>query len=100
MVEVNTKLKPEHELAQVWGLDRFADQSILSSTLDALSLTNLDQFQQATQRIWHMQSRTLQHDWRGFLWLDFDLSGLPCGQQGQQATRGYFSDKKTLLAAN
>ncbi len=100
IVEVNTKLKPELELAQVWGLERFADQSTLSRTLDELTLTNLEQLEQATNSIWRSHSRTLQHDWRGFLWLDFDLSGLPCGKQGQQATRGYFSGKKTWLVAN
>ena len=36
--EVNVRLKPEISLAKVWHWDRFADQSGLSRTLDALTL--------------------------------------------------------------
>ncbi len=39
---VNTRLRPEHLLAQVWRNDRFAHQATLSETLDKLSLTNLE----------------------------------------------------------
>ena len=100
LVEVNTKLKPETELVRLRGLERFADQSTLSSTIDALSLMNIEQLVQATGAIWQLRGRTLQHDWRGFLWLDFDLSGLPCGKQGEKAKKGYFSGKKTWLGVN
>ena len=93
--EVNTRLTPDRTLAQVWQLERFADQSTLSRTLDALTRTNIDQLRAAGTTIWHQHSRTMAHDWRGFLWLDFDLSGLPCGKQAEASTKGYFSDKKT-----
>jgi len=98
--EVNTKLKTEIGLAQVCHLDCFSDQSNLSGTLDALTLTNIDQLRTAVTTIWQQDSQTLAHDWRGFLWLDFDLSGLPCGKQAQKGKKGYFSAKKTALVAN
>jgi hypothetical protein len=41
--EVNGRLKPELGLANVWSWDRFADQSSLSRTLDALTLKNIEQ---------------------------------------------------------
>lgn len=91
---VNTRLVPEIAFAQSWGLSRFADQSTLSRTLDELSQTNLRQLQNATQQIWRQRSASTQHDWRGFLWLDFDLSGLPCGPQAEASQKGYFSEKK------
>jgi hypothetical protein len=97
LVEVNSKLKPEQALAQVWGLPRFADQATLASTLDALTQKNSEQIQEAVTKHWQKYGRVTEHDWRGFLWLEFDLSGLPCGKQGQKATRGYFSGKKTSL---
>jgi hypothetical protein len=100
LAEVNPKLKPETVLAQVWQFERFADQSNLSLTLDQLSLTNLTELEQAVGVIWRQSSRTLQHDWRGFLELDLDLSGLPCGKQAEGGEKGYFSGKKTSLAAN
>lgn len=87
---VNQKLKSELPLARVVGWSRCADQSGLSRTLDALTLMNIEQLRQASSAIWHSHSQVRQHDWRGHLWLDFDLSGLPCGQKAQA-----FSGKKT-----
>jgi len=98
--EVNVKLKPERALAQVCGLESFSDQSNLSRTLDGLTLMNLAQLQGAVRHIWQQHSRTLTHDWRGFLWLDYDLSGLPCGKQAEKSQKGFFSGKKTSAAAN
>lgn len=97
---VNTKLRPERKLAQVYRIDRFAHQATLSRTLDGLSLTNLDELEQAVRAISHQCSRTRCHDWRGFLQLDFDLTGLPCGKQAQGSRKGYFCDKKTGLDGN
>lgn len=92
--EVNIRVVPEIAFAQSWGLSRFADQSTLSRTLDELSQTNLSELQRAVQQIWGQRSASTQHDWRGFLWLDFDLSGLPCGPQAEASNKGYFSEKK------
>ncbi|NOZ72342.1 MAG: hypothetical protein GXP38_10610 [Chloroflexi bacterium] len=98
--EVNTRLKPEVHLATVWGWGRFADQSTLSRTLDALTLKQIDPLREATTAIWRTHSRIQSHDWRGYLWLDFDLSGLPCGPRAEASQKGYFSGKKTPLDAN
>jgi hypothetical protein len=98
--EVNVRLKPEIGLARVWHWDRFADQSNLSRTLDALTLKQMDQMREVTTLIWRAHSLTAHHDWRGYLWLDFDLSGLPCGKQAEESQKGYFSGKKTSPGAN
>jgi hypothetical protein len=93
--EVNVKLRPETALAQVCHLERFSDQSNLSRMLDGLTLMNLAQLREGVTTIWHQHSQTVVHDWRGFLWFDFDLSGLPCGKTAEESQRGYFSGKKT-----
>ena len=98
--ESNSKLKSEIGLAQVGQWPRIADQSVLSRTLDALTLMNIGQLRDGTTTIWHHLGQTLRHDWRGFLWLDFDLSGLPCGKQAEESQKGYFSGKKTSLDAS
>ena len=98
--EVNTKLKGDLPLAQAGGWRRFADQSPLSLTLDALTLTNIEQLRKATGQIWRDYRGTAAHDWRGFLWLDYDLSGLPCGKQAESGKKGYFSGKKTSRDGN
>lgn len=92
---VNQKLKPELDLARVCGWSRFADQSGLSRTLDRLTLTNIKQLRHSVTEIWKAHSQIGRHDWRGYLWLDFDLSGLPCGKGAQASQKGYFSGKKT-----
>jgi hypothetical protein len=98
--EVNVKLKPEVGLASIWQWERFADQSCLSEMLDALTLTNIEELRRAETNIWHARSQMVQHDWRGHLYLDFDLSGLPCGQQAEKSQKGYFSGKKTSQVVN
>ncbi len=97
--EVNTQLRGD-PLAWSAGWVRFADQSTLSLALDALTLMNIDQLRAATCQIWQTYGGTMTHDWRGFLWLDYDLSGLLCGQQAEGSKKGYFSGKKTLLDDN
>lgn len=97
---VNTRLRPERKLAQVYRKKGFAHQATLARSLDALSQTNLNQLAQAVGAISAGASRTRTHDWRGYLLLDCDLSGLPCGKQAQGSRKGYFSGKKTPLADN
>ena len=97
---VNTKLRSERVLAQVYRINGFANQSTLSRSLDGLSLAHLSQLQDAVQEIGRRSSRIGSHNWRGFLELDFDLSGLPCGKQAEKSEKGYFSGKKTLLGGN
>lgn len=91
--EVNTKLNGD-ALAQTGGWAQFADQSTLSLALDSLTLMNIEQLRTATRQIWRTYGETTVHDWRGFLWLDYDLSGLPCGRQAEGSAKGYFSEKK------
>ena len=88
--EVNSRLKSEVGLARVWQWDRFADQSTLSRTLDALTLKQTGRLREAVTLIWRTHSMTVGHDWRGYLWLDFDLSGLPCGKQAEESQKLFF----------
>lgn len=97
---VDTILGPERALAQLYRTEQFAHHSTLARSLDRLTLTNLDQLSQAVRQISQHCSRTLRHDWRGFLRLDFDLSGLPAGPQAQKSRKGYFSGKKTPQAVS
>ena len=96
LVEVNTKLRPETALVQAWRWPRIVDQSTLSRTLDALTQMNTEQLRSATVEIWRQHGQALQHDWRGHLRLDFDLSGLPSSAEAEASEKGYFSGKKTL----
>lgn len=98
--EMKTKLKAEAALAAVCGWSHFSDQSNLSRLLDNLSLKQIAVLRQATTAIWRQRSQTMQHDWRSYLWLDYDLSGLPCSPRAEASQKGYFSDKKTSADAS
>ena len=100
LFEVNTRLRAEQALAQAWGWRRFVDQSTLSRTLDALTQMNIEQLRRGTSTILRQHGQTWQHDWRSFLRLDFDLSGLPCSAKAELSEKGYFSGKKTSLGVN
>jgi hypothetical protein len=100
LFEVNSRLKHEQILARELGLSRFLDQSSLSRSLDALTLKNIDELRTSTCQIWRRLSQITARDWRSFLWLDFDLSGLPCGPLAEASQKGYFAGKKTSVAGN
>ena len=93
--EVNSKLTSEVQLAQIMQFPRFADQSTLSRTLDALSQKQIEQMQEANKQIQKEYGQVSQHAWRKYLKVDFDLSGLPCGPQAEESQKCYFSGKKT-----
>ena len=94
--EVNTTLKPERNLAAVWGWDHFPDQSSLSRTLDVLTQKQIDELRTQSAKVWKSRSCVMVRDWRKYLWLDFDLSALPCGSKAESALKGYFGEKKRL----
>jgi hypothetical protein len=57
---------------------------------------NLQALRAAGTAIWQTHSQAVHHDWRGWLWLDLDLSGLRASPHAEESTKGFFSGKKTL----
>lgn len=100
LFEFNMLVKSERQLANCAGWKRFPDQSTLSRTLDQLTQKQIVQLRQSVTEIWRSHSRVLQRDWRSYLWLDFDLTGLPCGPLAEASQKGYFGDKKMPEAGN
>jgi len=98
--ETNVKLKPEIYLAKALGWERFSDQANLSRTLDVLTQKQIDELRQNTTHLWREYSQIRNHNWHGYLYLDYDLSGLPCSPQAAESQKGYFSDKKTVPAGS
>ena len=95
LAEINTVLRPDIYLAHSWGQTQFAEQSGVSRALDGLTQMNLTELRTATTGIWREHSLVWQHDWRGWLWFDLDLTGLVCSAQAEGSAKGYFSGKKT-----
>lgn len=100
LAEINTVLRPDIQLAQSWGQSQFAEQSVVSRSLDGLTQMNLAELRAATSAIWREHSLVFRHDWRGWLWFDLDLTGLLASPQAEGSEKGYFSGKKTPLVGN
>jgi hypothetical protein len=67
-------------------------------TLDALTQKQIDELRASGAQIWKYNSQVMVRDWRKYLWLDYDLSALPCGSRAEAALKGYFGEKKRLWA--
>jgi hypothetical protein len=96
------RLRPDKALAQAWGLECFAQQSIVADTLNRFSEIHVAQLRQAVNTIYLREGRAVQHDSRtqGLLMLDVDLTALPASKQAQGSRKGYFSGKKGGVDAN
>jgi hypothetical protein len=88
------RIRPDLVLAQAWGREQFAQQSTLADTLDAFDPQAVEQLREATQTIYRQQGRVRRHDFVNQLFLDIDLTGLPCSPHAQASEKGYFSQEK------
>jgi hypothetical protein len=99
---IDTRIRPDRALAQAWGLECFAQQSLVADTLNRFTEMHVAQLRQAVNAIYLREGRAVQHDAtrQGLLILDVDLTGLPASKQAQGSRKGYFSGKKGGVDAN
>jgi hypothetical protein len=96
IVQVNTRLRPDVALARAWGRDRFAEQSVLSRTLEAFGDTEVHQLRHGIDALFRRESQVLHHDFaRDWLWLDLDLTPLPISKHAEGSTKGKFAQKNS-----
>jgi hypothetical protein len=96
---LNTKLRPDPMLAQAWHRSHFADQSVVSRTLDAVTGDALVGLRTVSWEFWRSHSQLAHHDWRKRLLLDLDLTPLLASPRAEASTKGYLG-KKTLPDGN
>jgi hypothetical protein len=95
IVEVNQRVKPDASLSAAFGRQGCADQSVISTTLNACQAENVAQMRQAMATIYRRYGAGYQHDYgRGWQLLDVDMSGMPAGRQGEGSETGYFAKQK------
>jgi hypothetical protein len=95
LVEINTRLRADAALQRAFGRSRCAEQSVVQDTLNACTAEQVEQMEQAMDRIYRQQSQGAQHDYQAsFQVLDVDMSGLPCGPKAAFATKGYFAKQR------
>jgi hypothetical protein len=96
LVESNTRLRADAAMPRAFGRSRCAEQRRVQDTLNACTAQNVEQMQQAMDRIYRQHSQGSQHDYQAsFQLLDVDMSGLPCGPKAAFATKGYFAKQRT-----
>src|ERR1051325_5347297 len=64
MVEINTKLRADPALWEAFGMVGCAEQSVVQDTLDACTDQNVEEMQQAMERIFRQHSRAYRHNYR------------------------------------
>src|SRR5438876_1625653 len=95
LVEINTRLRADGALQRAFGRSRCAEQSVVQDTLNACTAENVQQMEQAMDRIYRQHSQGFGHDYQAsFQVLDVDMSGLPCGPKAAFATKGYFAKQR------
>lgn len=96
---LNSKLSSDPMLAQAWHRTKFADQSVVSRTLDACPIEGLDALREVSWDFWRNHTQLADHDWRKRLVLDLDLTPLRASRKAQDSTKGYLG-KKTQPVVN
>lgn len=95
LVEVNTRVRPDEGVQKAFGRNGCAEQSVIQETLSAANDKNVNEMALAVQIIFQGQAQAVKHDYGEKLQiLDIDFTGLPCGEEAEQATKGYFPGNK------
>lgn len=96
---LNEHLRPDPGLAQAWGQDDLAEQSVISRLLDRFDEAALSGLRTISWKFWAHHSRLFTHDWRRQLVVDLDLTPLLASSRAEASTKGYLG-KKTSQAVN
>lgn len=95
LVQLNTLLRADPALQRSIGRQRCCEQSVAQQTLDAATSTTVEQMQHVLSTLFRHYSQAASHASRdGWLILDVDLTGLPCGKHAENSTKGYFSQPR------
>ncbi len=95
LVQINTLLRSDPALQRSIGRERCCEQSVAKPPLDAATAEHVAQMQQVLTTLFRQHSQAAAHTSRdGWLILDVDLTGMPCGKQAEKSTKGYFSQPR------
>lgn len=95
LVQINTLLRSDPALQRSVGRQRCCEQSVAQQTLDAATATNVQEMQHVLMSLFREHSRAASHTSRdGWLILDVDLTGMPCGKHAEKSVKGYFAQPR------
>ncbi len=92
-VDINTELKEERLVANMFGMEHFPDQSQISEVLSRTDENSIDQLSDIHSKLFAKNSQSTSLD--GIVTVDFDQSGLIAnGKSYELAQEGYFPKKR------
>ena len=95
LVEINSRLRSDPAVQRAFGRTSCAEQSVVQETLDRCTAENVTQLEHAVATILRRHGQAAQHNFtQGWLLLDGDMTGLPCGPKAACATKGYFAKQR------
>ncbi len=95
LVEANKRVRPDRAIQCAFGRQGCAEQSVISDTLNACTVENVSQIEEAFQMIYQRHSVACRHDYAAELQvLDIDMTGMPCGRKAAFASKGYFAKQR------
>jgi len=95
--DLNQKLRVDRPLLCAFGYQKCADQSVIQSTLNAATVENVHQLEDALKVIWDGNNLTASLLEKGsVVTIDMDLSGMPASKQAEEAEKGYFAGKRNI----
>ena len=96
LVQINTLLRTDPALQRSIGRERCCEQSVAQQTLDAATPQNVEQMRQVLTTLFRQHSQAAAHTSRdGWVILDVDLTGMPCGKKAEHSVKGYFSHPRS-----
>jgi hypothetical protein len=93
--DINVRVRSDQGLQKAFGRKACAEQSLVSSTLNACKEKNVMEMRKILREVYQEFGRGYRHNYKkAYLVLDIDLTGLLAGQQAEGASKGYFSGTK------
>jgi hypothetical protein len=95
LVEINTRVRPDHALQLAFGRSTCAEQSTISETLNACTSDNVAQLRTAIKLILRQHGQCYHHNYQqDWQLLDVDMTGLSAGRLGEGVSKGYFAGER------
>jgi hypothetical protein len=99
--DLNQNLRVDRPLLKAFGYQKCADQSVIQDTLNAATVENVQQLEDALKIIWdenNLTSSLLENAQREgrVVTIDMDLSGMPASKNAEESEKGYFSGKRNI----
>jgi hypothetical protein len=91
LVEINTRVRNDVGLQHAFGRHECAEQSTISSTVNACNQETVEQMRKVIKQIIQSHGQVMQRAKEDWLLLDVDMLGMVAGRQGEGVTKGYFS---------